>query len=151
MHIFDTAGLQANSQQLPRHFLAFPDAFVFVYNPKEPATLDLLGHIKADIDRNKDKKEVQIVVLANMMSKSRSTSPNVSPQHTEPTLDLESVLTRANNWCARERVRHYIVNAMERASLYDPFINLAIKLHPVQSKTSFPQLRQLTQKNKTEQ
>lgn len=60
---------------------------------------------------------------------------------------IESILNRANNWCARERIKHYTVNAMERASLYEPFISLAVRLHPPQTKTSFPQLRQLTQKN----
>lgn len=60
---------------------------------------------------------------------------------------IESILNRANNWCARERIKHYTVNAMERASLYEPFIGLAVRLHPPQTKTSFPQLRQLTQKN----
>lgn len=59
---------------------------------------------------------------------------------------IESILNRANNWCARERIKHYTVNAMERASLYEPFIGLAARLHPPQTKTSFPQLRQLTQK-----
>lgn len=59
---------------------------------------------------------------------------------------VESILNRANNWCARERIKHYTVNAMERASLYEPFIGLAVRLHPPQTKTSFPQLRQLTQK-----
>lgn len=59
---------------------------------------------------------------------------------------VESILNRANNWCARERIKHYTVNAMERASLYEPFIGLAARLHPPQTKTSFPQLRQLTQK-----
>lgn len=73
-----------------------------------------------------------------------------SPSKTE-TLDPESVLTRANNWCARERIKHYVVNAMERASLYDPFITLATKLHPPQTKSTFPQLGKLTQKSsKTE-
>lgn len=59
---------------------------------------------------------------------------------------IESILNRANNWCARERIKHYTVNAMERASLYEPFIGLAVRLHPPQTKTTFPQLRQLTQK-----
>lgn len=59
---------------------------------------------------------------------------------------VESILNRANSWCSRERIKHYTVNAMERASLYEPFIGLAARLHPPQTKTSFPQLRQLTQK-----
>lgn len=120
---------------------------MFIYDPAQPSSLDILGHIKADIDRNKEKKEVTVIVLANLMARSRQMS---SPSKQE-TLDPESVLTRANNWCARERIKHYVVNAMERASLYDPFISLATKLHPPQTKSTFPQLGKLTQKSsKTE-
>lgn len=45
--------------QLPRHYLQFPDGFVLVYDPCEPASLDMLAGIKSDIDKNKDKKEVR--------------------------------------------------------------------------------------------
>lgn len=77
LRIFDTAGLQGNVQvsqrsctsyhrlslqhfrsQLPRHYLQFPDAFVLVYDPCDPASLDMLAGIKNDVDKNKDKKEV---------------------------------------------------------------------------------------------
>lgn len=57
---------------------------------------------------------------------------------------IEAILNRANSWCARERVKHFTINAMERASLYESFIHLASLLHPPQSKSTFPQLRQLT-------
>lgn len=109
----------------------------------------MLGGIKADIDKYKDKKEVIIVVIANMRMRSRAQrSPNLSPTNTAMNPDpVESILNRANNWCAREKIKHYTVNAMERASLYEPFINLASRLHPAPAKSSFPQLRQLTQKN----
>lgn len=45
--------------QLPRHYLQFPDAFVLVYDPCDPASLDMLAGIKNDIDKFKDKKEVK--------------------------------------------------------------------------------------------
>lgn len=121
-----------------------------MYDPYDPTSLDILGNIKLDIERNKDKKEVIIMVLANMRNRSKI-------QHQSPNKELvdpESILTRANNWCAREKIKHYVVNAIERPSLYSPFIDVAMKLHPPQTKTTFPQLinRQLTQKtNKTEQ
>lgn len=57
LRIYDTAGLQG-SVQLPRHYLSYPDAFILVYDPSDPASLDMLGGIKADIDKFKDKKEV---------------------------------------------------------------------------------------------
>lgn len=49
-----------HSLQLPRHYLQFPDGFVLVYDPCEPASLDMLAGIKNDIDKNKDKKDVRI-------------------------------------------------------------------------------------------
>lgn len=45
-------------QQLPRHYLQFPDGFILVYDPCDSTSLDMLAGIKADIDKNKDKKEV---------------------------------------------------------------------------------------------
>lgn len=135
-------------QQLPKHYFLNPDAFVLVYDPSDPVSLDMLGGIKNDIDKTKEKKEVQIVVVANMHMRGRA------PIATEggppsPLLDpVETILNRANNWCARERIKHYVVNAMERASVYSPFIDLTLRLHPTQTKATFPQLqlRQLTQK-----
>ncbi|XP_052902214.1 NF-kappa-B inhibitor-interacting Ras-like protein isoform X3 [Anopheles moucheti] len=133
LRIYDTAGLQGNVQ-LPRHYLLFSDAFILVYDPSDPASLDMLAGIKSDIDKYKEKKEMIIIVIANMHSRQANNDL------------IESNLNRANNWCARERIKHYTVNAMERASLYEPFIQLAIRLYPTQTKSSFPQLRQLTQK-----
>ncbi|XP_049289292.1 NF-kappa-B inhibitor-interacting Ras-like protein [Anopheles funestus] len=173
LRIYDTAGLQGNVQ-LPRHYLLFSDAFILVYDPSDPASLDMLAGIKSDIDKYKEKKEMIIIVIANMHSRQgrltsgapinaapstgggtllhspngnhhQSNGANNSPQISNNDL-IESNLNRANNWCARERIKHYTVNAMERASLYEPFIQLAIRLYPTQTKSSFPQLRQLTQK-----
>ncbi|XP_055626656.1 NF-kappa-B inhibitor-interacting Ras-like protein [Toxorhynchites rutilus septentrionalis] len=148
LRIYDTAGLQGNVQ-LPRHYLSYPDAFILVYDPSDPTSLDMLGGIKSDIDKYKDKKEIFVIVIANMRSR-QSRSANSSPinsNHQQLSNDaIESNLTRANNWCARERIKHYTVNAMERASIYEPFIQLACRLYPPQTKSTFPQLRQLTQK-----
>uniref|UniRef100_A0A182P0R0 NF-kappa-B inhibitor-interacting Ras-like protein n=1 Tax=Anopheles epiroticus TaxID=199890 RepID=A0A182P0R0_9DIPT len=161
LRIYDTAGLQGNVQ-LPRHYLLFADAFVLLYDPSDPASLDLLAGIKSDIDKYKEKKEMIIIVIANMHSRQSRLSggavphsPNGNQYHSSSASNgnqisnndlIESNLNRANNWCARERIKHYTVNAMERASLYEPFIQLAIRLYPTQTKSSFPQLRQLTQK-----
>uniref|UniRef100_T1E8R5 Putative kappab-ras n=1 Tax=Anopheles aquasalis TaxID=42839 RepID=T1E8R5_ANOAQ len=161
LRIYDTAGLQGNVQ-LPRHYLLYPDAFIVVYDPSDPASLDMLAGIKSDIDKYKEKKEIIIIVIANMRSRNPRTvgtspnnegSPNGNHQqqhHQNGSSNqmsssdmIESNLNRANNWCARERIKHYTVNAMERASLYEPFVQLAIRLYPTQTKSSF-QLRQLT-------
>lgn len=149
LRIYDTAGLQGKAQ-LPRHYLYFPDGYILVYDPTDTSSLDMLADIKADIDKNKEKKEVCIIVLANMRSKAatkKPESPVTSPVATNQPDPVEVVLSRANNWCARERIKHYTVNAMERASLYEPFISLTARLHPPQTKSAFPQLRQVMQKS----
>lgn len=92
--------------------------------------------------------KVCIIVIANIRTskyhRSNSQSPPASPSVIDP---IESILNRANNWCARERIKHHTVNAMERASIYEPFISLAVRLHPPQNKSSLSQLhKQLTQK-----
>lgn len=84
--------------------------------------------------------QVCAIVIANMHVKNNRLASNANA------IDPTESINRANNWCERERIKHYTVNAMERASLYEPFIGLAIRLHPPQTKTTFPQLRQLTQK-----
>lgn len=107
----------------------------------------MLADIKQDIDKNKEKKEVAIIVLANMRSRRKDTPPSPTQQQPQNLADpVELILNRANSWCSRERIKHYTVNAMERPSLYEPFINLCARLHPPQTKSSFPQLRQVMQK-----
>ncbi|XP_023307079.2 NF-kappa-B inhibitor-interacting Ras-like protein [Lucilia cuprina] len=147
LRIYDSAGLQGKAQ-LPRHYLYFPDGYVLVYDPTDPQSLDMLADIKQDIDKNKEKKEVPIIVLANMRARRKDTppSPTQAPSAQNQADPVELILNRANSWCSRERIKHYTVNAMERPSLYEPFINLCSRLHPPQTKSSFPQLRQVMQK-----
>ncbi|CAH1640775.1 unnamed protein product [Spodoptera littoralis] len=131
-----TMQLTAN-QVLQRHYLGFAEGFVMVYDTTRPESLDVLMYLKKDIDRNKDKKEVVMLVIGN-----RTGPDDVN--------SLENTCSKAANWCAREKIRHFEVSAMDRPSLYEPFIFMTSKLNPVQNKTAFPQLStlsKLTQKN----
>lgn len=143
LRIYDTRGLEGN-MQMQRHYLQFPDGFILVYDPSDRTSLDMLAGIKSDIDKYKDKKEVVVIVIANVRSKSQGSKCKSDANVTQEYID--STMNRANDWCAREKVKHYTVNAKERASLYEPFIGMAIRIHPPQTKGGFPQLRQLTQK-----
>lgn len=69
LRFYDTAGIEysqistANgmtNQQLPRHYLLLADGYILVYDISRSASLDVLISIKKDIDKNKDKKEVQV-------------------------------------------------------------------------------------------
>lgn len=87
--------------------------------------------MKKDIEKNKDKKEVSIIVVGNQ--KSTKKAENV-------TVDIETTVNKASAWCAREKIRHFIVNSYVRNSLYEAFVHLASKLNPPPSKSTFPQL-----------
>ncbi|EDW36346.1 GL17743 [Drosophila persimilis] len=140
LRIYDTAGLQGEqAAQLPRHYLQFPDAFVLVYDPIDPRSLDMLADIKSDIDKHKEKKEIPVIVLANVRARAKRDTPPTTPN------PVEKIMDRANIWCQRERIKHYTVNAMERPSLYEPFTSLCARVHPAQTKSTFPQLRQVMQ------
>lgn len=148
---YDTAGLEpplsgppqsptmqlTTNQVLQRHYIGFAEGYVMVYDTTKPESLDVLIYLKKDIDRNKDKKEVIMMVLGNRTGPDDVTS-------------LENTCSKAANWCSREKLRHFEVNAMDRPSLYEPFVHLTSRLNPVQNKTTFPQLStlsKLTQKN----
>lgn len=148
---YDTAGLEppltgppqsptmqlTANQVLQRHYLGFAEGFVMVYDTTRPESLDVLMYLKKDIDRNKDKKEVVMLVIGN-----RTGPDDVN--------SLENTCSKASSWCAKEKIRHFEINAMDRPSLYEPFIFMTSRLNPIQTKTTFPQLStlsKLTQKN----
>ncbi|XP_014475465.1 PREDICTED: NF-kappa-B inhibitor-interacting Ras-like protein isoform X2 [Dinoponera quadriceps] len=133
VRFYDTAGLESlqsnvNNQQLPRHYLGFADGYVLVYDTGKPESLDVLFPLKKDIDKNKDKKEITVIVIGNR-SKTDAVLNN-----------LENTASKATNWCTREKVKHYEVNVMDRASLYEAFVHLSSKLNPPTNKSTFPQL-----------
>lgn len=77
-----------------------------------------------------------IVVIANIRPESNALLNE----------NAEQMLHRGNNFCSREKIKHFKVNINVPESLFEPFIYLAGKL-TLQTKSSFPQLRQLTQKS----
>lgn len=71
--------------------------------------------------------QVVIVVVANKTKELDST-------------ERDSSVNRVLNWCSREKMKHFSVNAMHRSTLYEPFVYLTSKLNPAPSKSTFPQL-----------
>jgi len=47
---------------------------------------------------------------------------------------------QAGQWASREKVRLFEVDAMDRSTLLEPFMQLASKLNPPQQKSAFSQL-----------
>ncbi|XP_067006256.2 NF-kappa-B inhibitor-interacting Ras-like protein isoform X1 [Anabrus simplex] len=133
VRFYDTAGLDYSNpasreqSQLARQYIGLADGYVLVYDTDRPESLDVLVSLKKDIDRNRDKKEVTVIVLGN-----RTKPMDVG--------SLENTASKASHWAAREKIKHYEVNAMERSSLYEPFVYLASRLNPPPNKSTFPQL-----------
>ncbi|XP_070159488.1 NF-kappa-B inhibitor-interacting Ras-like protein [Polyergus mexicanus] len=133
VRFYDTAGLESlqsnvNNQQLPRHYLGFADGYVLVYDTGKPESLDVLFPLKKDIDKNKDKKEIIVIVIGNRTK-------------TDAVLNnLENTASKATNWCTREKVKHYEVDVMDRSSLFEAFVHLSSKLNPPANKSTFSQL-----------
>lgn len=133
VRFYDTAGLESlqstvNNQQLPRHYLGFADGYVLVYDTGKPESLDVLFPLKKDIDKNKDKKEITVIVIGNRTK-------------TDAMLNnLENTASKATNWCTREKIKHYEVNIMNRSTLFEAFVYLSSKLNPPTNKSTFPQL-----------
>ncbi|KAI4500524.1 hypothetical protein M0802_004486 [Mischocyttarus mexicanus] len=133
VRFYDTAGLEslqsnANNQQLPRHYLGFADGYILVYDTTKPESLDVLLPLKKDIDKNKDKKEITVIVLGNKTNNENKSN------------SLENTSNKASNWSTREKIKHYEVNVMDRQTLFEPFVYLSSRLNPPPNKSTFPQL-----------
>ncbi|KAJ3648521.1 hypothetical protein Zmor_020317 [Zophobas morio] len=136
VRFYDTAGIEhlqtatangTTNQQLPRHYLAIADGYILVYDTERSDSLDVLVSLKKDIDKNKDKKEVTIIVIGNKFKESETT-------------EFESTLSKASAWCNREKIRHFSASAMQRNSLYEAFVYITSKLNPPPSKSTFTPL-----------
>lgn len=154
MRLYDTAGLpplsgpnaaanssQQHQQQLAKQLLGLTEGYVLIYDPAKPESFDCLLPLKRDIDKNRDKKEVAIIILANRIRSGNNNNNSAAGGTPLPAnLTASATLNKANNWALKEHMKHFEVNAMERASLLEPFVYLATKLSPPPSKSSFPQL-----------
>lgn len=59
--------------------------------------------------------------------------------HFTPSPD-HGVVSKAQAWAMREKLRIYDVSALERSSLYEAFVHLASRMNVQPNKSTFPQL-----------
>jgi len=125
---YDIGGVELTKHngEIPRHYFSFAEGFVLVYSVDNAASFAAVESLKVDIDRNKEKKEVTIIVLANKCDMASS--------------NWKTNRIAAQTWASREKVRVFEVSTHDRRSLYEPFVYLAGKLIPSQNKSSFPQI-----------
>ncbi|XP_014048269.1 NF-kappa-B inhibitor-interacting Ras-like protein 2 isoform X1 [Salmo salar] len=122
VRFYDTRGLR-DGLEFPRHYFSFADGFVLVYSIDSKESFKRMEALKKDIDRYRDKKEVNIVVLGNKLD-----------MQEQRRVDSEV----AQHWAKTEKVRLWEVSVADRKTLIEPFVHLASKMTQPQSKSSFP-------------
>uniref|UniRef100_A0A8D8YKH5 NF-kappa-B inhibitor-interacting Ras-like protein n=1 Tax=Cacopsylla melanoneura TaxID=428564 RepID=A0A8D8YKH5_9HEMI len=137
-NFYDTAGFDSSALHsvsadgspyalFMRQYAPQTDCFILVYETSSQESLDCICALKYELDKVKDKKDIFVIVLAH----------SIKEQNTNLT---DVIKTSAMQWCTREKVRHFDVDAFNRKSLHEPFVYLASKLTPVPNRSSFPQL-----------
>lgn len=130
LRIYDTAGVDPQSstlkEDLPKHLFPFADGYILVFSLDDEASFQVVDVIRKEVEAYKEaKKDLAIIVLGNK-------------KDLETSRQVETV--QALNWAAREKVKFFEVSALDRNSLYEPFVYLTSKLNPPPNKTSFTQL-----------
>ncbi|XP_023339000.1 NF-kappa-B inhibitor-interacting Ras-like protein 2 [Eurytemora carolleeae] len=69
IRFFDTAGLDHIHKEIPRHLLVGADGFLIVYSVDDDYSYQVTQAIKKDIEKNREKKDVVILVLGNKKDK----------------------------------------------------------------------------------
>lgn len=72
--------------------------------------------------------QVTIIIIGNALTS--LTSP----------VQLESPISKASHWSVHEKIRHFEVNALDRTTLFEPFVYLASRLHQPVNKGGFPSM-----------
>lgn len=121
IRFYDTPGLEPRAREAQRHYLSFADGFVFVFAINNQDSFTTIDYIKKDIERNKEKKETPIIVLANKKDLE-------SERKVDPGIIL--------SWGNREKVKVFDVTAKDRSTLIEPFVYLTSKLNPPPSKST---------------
>lgn len=132
LRIYDTAGLDSKSislkEDLPKHLFPFAEGFILVFSLDDENSFQVVDVIRKEVENYKDNKNKDLVIVV---------LGNKSDIHSSKR-QVETV--QALNWAAREKVKYFEVSALDRTSLFEPFVYLASKLNPPSNKSSFSQL-----------
>ena len=156
IRFYDTAGLDAQQREVPRHLLAAADGFVIVYSVEDKQSFNLAEAIRKEIKNCGEKKD-QVALcsfsISNFMTRLywcwvlRWTWPKVVKLILDKLRCLnfgrhppEKQLTILQAWALNEKLRLAEVSALDRHSLYEPFMYLASKLNPPPNKSALAQI-----------
>ncbi|KAL3997476.1 Miro-like family protein [Acanthocheilonema viteae] len=124
MVFHDTAGISESGPiELKRSYVQVADAFLLVYSVVDHETFNRMDMLKKTIDKQfgKDKKEVPIVVLGNMIDL--------------PGRKVDSEFARS--WATKEKVKLYEVTAKNRNTLVDLVMYLGSRHFHSQRESKF--------------
>jgi len=141
LRFYDTAGIDVNNKtdkycnnrEVPRHLLALADAAIIVYSVEDNHSYQIAETIRKDIEENKEKKDMVILVLGTKADLRES---------------RQVELVQAMNWAAAKKIRLAEVSAMDRHSLYEPFMYLASKLNPPPNKSTLAHITSTIKREK---
>jgi len=114
MTLHDTAGYEGEISEVRQCYMQVADAFMLVYDVNSPQSFQVMTQLKRLIERyaNKEKKETPIVILCNHVQ---------SQQQLTNQADMANV----QNWCAKENVKIFDVDASDRKTLIEPTVVLS--------------------------
>ena len=115
-------------EDLPKHLFPFAEGFILVFSLDDENSFQVVDVIRKEVENYKDNKNKDLVIVV---------LGNKSDIHSSKR-QVETV--QALNWAAREKVKYFEVSALDRTSLFEPFVYLASKLNPPSNKSSFSQL-----------
>jgi len=125
IRFYDTAGLDAQQREVPRHLLAAADGFVIVYSVEDKQSFNLAEAIRKEIKNCGEKKDQVVLVLGTKVDLAESRKVDSG---------------QAQAWALNEKLRLAEVSALDRHSLYEPFMYLASKLNPPPNKSALAQI-----------
>lgn len=112
-------------KEVPKHLHAIADGFIIVYSIDDEHSFQIADVIRKDIERNREKKELVIIVMGNKLDLANRRRVDT---------------VQALNWAAKEKVKLFEVSSLNRDSLVEPFVYLSSKLNPPPNKSTFSQL-----------
>lgn len=112
-----------------RHLLSAADGFVIVYSVEDPHSYQVAEAIRRDIEKNRDKKDIVVLVLGTK-------------------IDLLDTRKVEPGQLLNDKVHVRDVSAMDRKSLYEPFMYLASRLNPQPNKSTLAKVTSTMKRDK---
>ena len=97
-------------EDLPKHLFPFAEGFILVFSLDDENSFQVVDVIRKEVENYKDNKNKDLVIVV---------LGNKSDIHSSKR-QVETV--QALNWAAREQVKYFEVSALDRTSLFEPFV-----------------------------